>query len=185
MSKITEIRLALSKILASFTAIPTDKETLVIPDDGVIAVDAEVYIEKDDVYEPAPDGEYTLQDGTVVTVVSGRVETMKGPEAAVEAEVAEEPIEEPVAPVEEQEPEPEVDPLADVNERIAGILETMAAIVVRLDNFEKELLVQRETLTKMSQMSAAMSAQIDIERSATVSTGNKQLDEKLKKMFPR
>ena len=87
----------------------TDQGVIAWDGDDDLAVGTEVFVEDEEGNRtPAPDGVYTLTDGTTVTVADGKVAEIVAPEA--EAPV-EEPAEAPEeAPVEaEEEPQPEVE----------------------------------------------------------------------------
>lgn len=193
MSKFTQIRLALSKLIASFSEVHTDKGVLTNPEDGELVEGTELYTEKDGEFIPAEDGEYSLEDGTTFVVVSGRVESITKPEkeeekfSEVPAEPAPvvEPVKEEPAPVVEPEPEPtpEPEPEPVKEEPVDAVKELTSAVEAlsgKLSEYEKQLAAQQELLTKMSQMSAARPAQEEIEHTASPKTGNKQLDAKLK-----
>jgi hypothetical protein len=69
--------------------------------DGIILnydaleVGAEIFIVDETGTNPAPDSEYTLEDGTIITVKDGKIEAITLPEAPVEGEPeTEEPVEE-------------------------------------------------------------------------------------------
>lgn len=195
MSKFTQIRLALSKLIASFSEVHTDKGVLTNPEDGELVEGTELYTEKDGEFIPAEDGEYSLEDGTTFTLVSGRIESITKPVKEEEkfSEVPAEPA--PVvetAPVVEPEPEPEptpeptpehvkeepvANPAMDAVKELTSAVEALSG---KLSEYEKQLAAQQELLTKMSQMSAARPAQEEIEHTASPKTGNKQLDAKLK-----
>lgn len=192
MSKFTQIRLALSKLIASFSEVHTDKGVLTNPEDGELVEGTELYTEKDGEFIPAEDGEYSLEDGTKFTLVSGRVESITKPEkeeekfSEVPADPAnEEPVQEEPVPVVEPEPEPTPEPEPEpVKEEPVDAVKELTAVVEalsgKLSEYEKQLAAQQELLTKMSQMSAARPAQEEIEHTASPKTGNKQLDAKLK-----
>lgn len=189
MSKFTQIRLALSKLLASFSEIHTDKGVLVNPEDNELAEGVALYMEKDDEYVPAEDGEYNTSDGIVLMMVSGHIESIKEPVKEEKFSEVQQPVvaEPPVEPVQEQapiveptpepEPEPQPNPAMEAVEKLTSVVEALSG---KLLEYEKQLSSQQELLTKMSQMSAARPAQEEIEHTASSSTGNKQLDAKLK-----
>lgn len=85
MSKLTQIRLALSKLLTDFGAVKTDKSVLYWYTEEDLKEGIEVYIDADGEYFPAEDGEYTTEDGKVITVVAGKVESIVDPVAEVDA----------------------------------------------------------------------------------------------------
>lgn len=207
MSRFTQIRLALSKMMAQFTDIPTDKATLVTYDASTLEEGVDVYVEKDGEYVPAENGEYVLQDGSVVVVESGIVkevravnkEAFEAVEPVEPAPVAEptepapaEPIVEPVA-----EPEPIITPdpweehkeefnqrFTQYDSRVADLESQLQKAVTAMAEMQRVMTEQQELVTKMSHMSAAQPSTIDIEPAPKSATGNAKLDERLKKMFP-
>lgn len=183
MSKFTQIRLALSKLIASFSEVHTDKGVLTNPEDGELVEGTELYTEKDGEFIPAEDGEYSLEDGTTLIIVSGRVESITNPvkeeekfsEVPADPAPVVEPVKEEPAPI--VEPEPVKEEPVDAVKELTAVVEALSG---KLSEYEKQLAAQQELLTKMSQMSAARPAQEEIEHTASPKTGNKQLDAKLK-----
>ena len=91
----------------------TTKEGIIFWDgDGELAVGDNVFVENEDGERTAaPDGDYTFEDGHVVTVADGKVEAItEAPEAPVEEPEAEEveAAEEEEAPAEDEKPEEDV-----------------------------------------------------------------------------
>lgn len=219
MSKLTQIKLALSKLLSNFST----EGKLTWTEEGPIEVGYEVYTEDSEGnYIPAEDGEYTLGEKTV-KVEAGTVVSIDAPTelSATPEEVVleEQPAAEEVAPEEqsatEEEPAPEVvepvspevkedetpaveeeiassseelaeetpDPLADIRAQVGELAEVVAILVEKVSAIEQEAALTKETLEKMSKMSVAMSAQIEVEKGAVSGTGNPKLDARLQEMF--
>lgn len=206
MSKLTQIKLALSKLLSNFST----EGKLTWTEEGPIEVGYEVYTEDSEGnYIPAEDGEYTLGEKTV-KVEAGKVVSIDLPaaeadstelaaeesteEVVLEEEVA--PEEEPVnsevkedeAPAVEEQPSVELaeetpDPLADIRAQVGELAEVVAILVEKVSAIEQEAALTKETLEKMSKMSVAMSAQIEVEKGAVSGTGNPKLDAHLQEMF--
>lgn len=165
MSKISAMRLQLAKILASFSSVETDKGLLQWPDECEIAVGLEVYVEGEDgSYVPAPDGDYEA-DGKIIKVEDGKIASIEDKEPVVVEELEEE------------------DPLAEIKSKVEDIANVVAALVEKVAEIEAETATTKETLEKMSKMSAAFSAQIDVKSKSVAETGNAALDAKLKEMF--
>lgn len=215
MSKLTQIKLALSKLLSNFST----EGKLTWTEEGPIEVGYEVYTEDSEGnYIPAEDGEYTLGEKTV-KVEGSKVVSIDAPTelSATPEEVAleEEPAAEESAP--EEEPAPEVveeqmsicdssepvspemkedetpaveelaeetpDPLADIRAQVGELADVVAVLVEKVSAIEQEAALTKETLEKMSKMSVAMSAQIEVEKGAVSGTGNPKLDAHLQEMF--
>lgn len=107
----------LAKMLLKLGEVKTDKATLII--EGELEVGKPVFIEVEGEPVPAEDGEYTMEDGTVVVVTEGAVAEIRPVETEpVTIETEEE------APITEPEPEPN----AEVEELKAKIAELEATI---------------------------------------------------------
>lgn len=135
-------------------------------------------------------------------VVSGRIESIKPKESAepepeqveVEAEsevepIVEEPIAEETVPevieevVEQVVEEVVVDPMIETNKRIDELSEVVAKLIEKIGSMESVIAEDKELLAKMSKMSVGIPAPEIVEQPAAYSTGNKKLDDKLRKMF--
>ena len=91
MSKISRFKAALSKMLAVFGNVSTDKGVLAWDGDEDLKAGDAVYIEdQDGERTPAPDGDYATSDAKTIVVVDGKVSEIKDPEAQV-APAPEEP----------------------------------------------------------------------------------------------
>lgn len=226
MSKLTQIKLALSKLLSNFST----EGKLTWTEEGPIEVGYEVYTEDSEGnYIPAEDGEYTLGEKTVKveggTVVSIDAPTelsivlptdtpVVEPEPTFEvvpeqAPVVEEPsgiiinevapaapviaapvIEEPVVeevpaeetPVEQLIEEP-VNPIVEVRSQVTELAGVVSMLSDKMAIIERETALTKEALEKMSKMSVAMSAQIELEKGVVSRTGNPKLDAHLQEMF--
>lgn len=142
MSKLSKVKLELQKMLLQFGSQATDKGTLEYAGES-FEVGTEVYIED----EPAADGDYTLEDGTVIVVAEGRVVEIREPQPEetpveeVPQENAEEVTEE--TPVEEPAPEePEMNltevlqPLVDM---VKGLEQKVMDLEGKIANLETKL----------------------------------------------
>lgn len=83
----------LAKVMAKFSEVTTDKGTLTT--DGELEVGVEVYVEGEDGFEAAPDGEYETDD-KIIVVADGKISEIREKEKN-EDEPVEEPIEEDMA----------------------------------------------------------------------------------------
>lgn len=135
MNKKNFIKLA--RLVAKFAEVSTDKGILIY--DGELAVGAEVVTEDGETPE---DGEYSLEDGTVLVVAEGKVSELREPEVKEE-----EPAEEVSEELEEAVPaeEPAVEPAPEEADKDIKIAELEAKIseyeatIEALNNKIKEL----------------------------------------------
>ena len=87
MSKISRFKAALSKMLAVFGNVSTDKGILAWDGDEDLKAGDAVYTEdQDGNRNPAPDGEYVTSDAKTIVVADGKVAEIKDPEAEVAPE---------------------------------------------------------------------------------------------------
>lgn len=88
-TKLQKIKNLISEMLFEFASVTTDKG-VIYWDEGEIAVEKEVYVE-DETGEKvlAADGEYVLENGTVIKVAEGKVVEIVEPEEEVIEEVVE------------------------------------------------------------------------------------------------
>jgi cell division protein FtsB len=180
--KLNKIRTMLQKVLAQFGAISTDKGLLAYESDGELPEVGEIVaIVDEEGNESKPeDGEYGLEDGTVIVVAEGKVSEIRIPEKPVEEPAQEEPVEaedeEPEAeetPAEEpaqSEPSVSVDEVEALKERIKNL----EAEIARLEEENGEL---KERIAELEKEPAAEPASETFEKVITVEkTGNKKLD---------
>lgn len=153
-TKLQKIKNLISEMLFEFASVTTDKG-VIYWDEGEIAVDMEVYVE-DETGEKvaAADGDYVLEDGTVVKVTDGKVAEIVAPaeetvEETVEPETEEnveaeaENVEENVEPAEETVEEvvenKELDEALAEIERLKAEIETLNAKIKELEDENKAL----------------------------------------------
>lgn len=88
-TKLQKIKNLISEMLFEFASVTTDKG-VIYWDEGEIAVEKEVYVE-DETGEKvlAADGEYVLENGTIIKVAEGKVVEIVEPEEEVIEEVVE------------------------------------------------------------------------------------------------
>ena len=186
MSKLGKLKLELAKLLASFSELKTDKGILSWPVEGEIEIGFDVYVlDENGEYIAPEDGDYVTEDGKTITLANGKVEAITEPET--EAEVEPEPeAEETVEAAEEPVVEPTVEPEAEVVEddgirkEIDALYEVVNQLVKKVAELEGKTNETSETVVKMSKMSAAMSAQEEIETNAIAKSGDSAIDRKLK-----
>lgn len=184
MSKLAKIRLQLSQILASFSELKTDKAILYWPTDEEIREGLEVYVlDENGEYSEAPDGEYADEAGNTIIVKGGKVEsiTPKAEEPAVEETVEETVVAEETPAVEVEAPsgaeEPVPDAIEEVRKEINELYDIVDKLVKKVAELDSRLGESNERLEKMSKMSAANPAEVDIETAgSTAKTNNKTFD---------
>lgn len=193
MSKLGKLKLELAKLLASFSELKTDKGILSWPVEGEVEIGFDVYVlDENGEYIAPEDGDYVTEDGKVITLVNGKVDAITEPETEpAEETVAEETVEEtPVEAAEEPETEPEVESETepaeeapaedDVRKEIDALYEIVDQLVKKVAELEGKTNETSETVVKMSKMSAALSAQEEIETNAIAKSGDSAIDRKLK-----
>ena len=161
MTKLDKIKDALSKVLVQEEVkcgnIGTDKGVLHWEGEETIAVDMEVW-QEDEAGEKiaVENGDYTLEDGTIIRVAEGKVVEIVEKEAEAEEETTEEETTEEEMTeetTEEEEAAPEVDVVA-LQERV----DTLEAQVAELTA------VLEEIVGKMSKMSMALPAKKEVKK---------------------
>lgn len=188
MSKLGKLKLELAKLLASFSELKTDKGILSWPVEGELEIGFDVYVlDENGEYIAPEDGEYVTEDGKTITLANGKVEAITEPETETEVEPEPEPeAEETVEAAEEPVVEPTVEPEAEVVEddgirkEIDALYEVVNQLVKKVAELEGKTNETSETVVKMSKMSAAMSAQEEIETNAIAKSGDSAIDRKLK-----
>lgn len=133
----------LAKMLLKLGEVKTDKETLVI--EGEIEVGKPVFVEVEGEPAPAPDGEYTTEDGTVVVVAEGMIAEVRTPVEEEKPEEQAEQLEDEETPAEE-ESTTEIDELKAEIERLNAVIaekdaeiETLKAEIADKDGKVEEL----------------------------------------------
>jgi hypothetical protein len=188
MSKLGKLKLELAKLLASFSELKTDKGILSWPVEGEIEIGFDVYVlDENGEYIAPEDGDYVTEDGKTITLANGKVEAITEPETEAEVEPEPEPeAEETVEAAEEPVAEPAVEPEAEVVEddgirkEIDALYEVVNQLVKKVAELEGKTNETSETVVKMSKMSAALSAQEEIETNAIAKSGDSAIDRKLK-----
>lgn len=132
----------LAKMIMKFTEIKTDKETLII--EGELEVGKTVVIETEEGPVEAADGEYTLEDGTVIVIEGAVITEIRGVD---EPEVKE--VIEPLAEEEKVVDEPENTENDELKARIAELEAIIAERDARIAELEAEL-VEKDEKLKMS-----------------------------------
>ena len=136
-------RLKLAKMIMKFGEVETDKGTLIY--EGDLAVDTEVFVEKEGEMVPAEDGEYTVED-KIYVIENGKVIEVK------EVEV-EEPAEEPT----EMEDDKDVK-IAELEAKIAELEAQIEEKDAKIAELEAQITEKEEQL----QMSVAKPAHKEV-----------------------
>lgn len=192
-TKLNKIKLALQKLIAeSFAQVSTTKGIIAWDSDTELpAVDDVVYaLDEEGNQIVAEDGEYGLDDGTVIVVSEAKVteirEPEKGEEEPVEEpstpeaeETTEEPVEEPQNEEEEPKNEETEEPAAEetveeqIDERDARIAELEGAVAER----DARIAELEARIKELEEKPAAESATEEFKSVNKIeSTGNRKLD---------
>lgn len=154
----------LAKMLMKLAEIKTDKETLII--DGEIEVGKTALIETENGPEPAADGEYKLEDETVIRIVEGVIteiiEVEKEPEAP-------EVLEEEVKP--EETPDPRIEELEARIKELEVVIEEKDT---RIAELEAEIAGKTEEL-EAANAKLRLSVEEPITKKIDISKDNKAL----------
>ena len=141
----------LKKMLLSLSEIPTKEGIVLITDSDNLEVGLEVFVDGDAGLEPAPDGEYTVDDNIVV-VEGGKI-----------VEIKEKPLEQPVeTPVEtpmqnEEKPEEKMEepietpidtPMEPSIEELKNLIEEQKTMIETLKSENETLKAEIEDLKK-------------------------------------
>lgn len=161
MKKIDKMKMFFRNLLTQFGAVNTDKGQLIWNGNEDLKEGMDVFVEdadNDDLeYQPAENGDYTTEDGKIITVVDGKVAAITDPKAEVAEQANEEtPAENEDAPAEMAEETPAVENPTNEGE------ETDTEAIVELRKEVNELYARmdamEEMLRKLSEKPAAMSA---------------------------
>lgn len=143
MNKKNFIKLA--RLVAKFTEVVTDKGVLIL--DGELAVGEEVVTED---AENVEDGEYTLEDGTVLVIKESKIAEIKPDEeepeeeAPVEEELEETPAEEPEAA------DPKDEKIAELEAKVAEYETKIAELENKIKELEDAAEAPKEEGIKLS-----------------------------------
>ena len=133
----------LKKMLLSLSEIPTKEGILLITDSDDLEVGLEVFVDGDAGLEPAPDGEYTVNE-SIVVVEGGKI-----------VEIKEKPLEQPVetpetieTPMQEEE-KPEEKPMENPEEPMEeSTIDDLNSIIEEQKSMIENLKSENETLKK-------------------------------------
>lgn len=185
MGKLEKIKAELAKLLIKYSVVKTDNGILNYEGEDLVA-GMEVYVEDAEGEKvAAADGTYTTEDGKVITVKEGKVESIVDPVAEVDAveeePVEETPAEEPTEEVTEETPAEENVEMEDVNEAIENIRKEINELYKLVDSILEKIGETRdeadERLSKLEKMSVAKPAAEEFEQISTPKkTGDAKLD---------
>lgn len=179
MSKLSVIKAKLAAILAQMSVVKTDKAVLEYDGEDLKA-GMGVYVSNENGERtPAEDGEYTTEDGKIIVVKDGMVESITDPiaevdgadeepveETPVEEVPAEEPkVEELEEPVAEEPKETTEDAIAKIREEINELYKLVDSILDKIGETRDEADAR---FKKLEQMSAAKPAEEVLEGSTEI-----------------
>lgn len=179
MGKLEKIKAELAKLLIKFNAVKTDNGVLNYDGEDLVA-GMEVYITNEDGDKIlANDGDYTTEDGKVITVKNGKVESIVDVNAEVDAVV--DPVTETEDNKETQEVVEDEVKMEDVSEAIENIRKEINELYKIVDSILEKVGETRdeadERLKKLECMSVAKPASEEFEQiTTTKKTGDAKLD---------
>jgi hypothetical protein len=152
-------------------------DLMITSQDDTLVVGSEVFIQDQDGNNvPLTDGDYTLDSGEVITVVSGKIEGIvtTNPEAPVEAavEAPEAEVESPEAEAPAGEEVPEEDKPSTSEEEMKKLMERVTKCEKMLEEMAKEKSAMEQKLSKIS--GEPVKASISVEPTEFKSVENKK-----------
>lgn len=157
MSKLTQIRLALSKLLAEFGAVKTDKNILYWYSEEDLRAGMDVYFEVDGEYTPAEDGDYVTEDGKTIVVKEGRVDAINDPVAEVEAAEDPEVTTDGVT-------ETETDAIDAIHREINELYDIVEKLIAKVAELESHHTEVEKKVEEMSSQPAAEPVEDEIKK---------------------
>jgi hypothetical protein len=166
MGKLDVLKAKLAKILLSLSSIKTDKGILEYEADELrVGIDVFATDENGE-RKPIEDGEYTTEDGTIITVKDGKVDTIievveepTEEEPVAEEEMEEEPTEEPVEEPTTEEEE-KVDEIAEIKKQIEELTAMVEDILNKIGEKVNET---EERLSKIEKMTTSKPIEEEME----------------------
>lgn len=137
--KMSKLFKTIRKAFVSFAEVKTDKGVLSYAGEEDIKIGDEVFVENEEgEVVPAADGDYTVEDGTVIVVVDGKVAEIKEKEEETVEETVEETKTEEAEEMEEEvvEETVEEEPKDDVIDALKAEIETLKS---EIDAIKKTL----------------------------------------------
>lgn len=166
MGKLDVLKAKLAKILLSLSSVKTDKGILEYEADELeVGVDVFATDENGE-RKPIEDGEYTTEDGTIITVKDGKVDTIievveepTEEEPVAEEEMEEEPTEEPVEEPTTEEEE-KVDEIAEIKKQVDELTAMVEKIMEKIGENNTKV---EERLSKIEKMSVSKPIEEEME----------------------
>lgn len=160
MNKLQKLRMFMRSVLSQFGEVVTDKGLLNWDGNEDLKEGMQVFIrdvESEDLeYETAPAGNYTTEDGKIITVnVEGKVESIEDPKAEVAEEKVEEMAEEKTEEMAEEVKEEVENP---TNEGEETDTEAIVELRREVNELYARVNAMEDMLRKLSETPAAMSA---------------------------
>ena len=134
----------MAKAILKLAEIATDKETLIV--EGELEVGKPVFVETEEGPVEAADGEYTVEDGTVIVVEAGVITEIRPVEMVPEEEKPVEEMEEEAPEAPENEPDPRIAELEAEIEALKKEIEEKDAKIAELEG----TVAEQEEKLKMS-----------------------------------
>lgn len=176
--KLSKIKSLLQTALMQFGRLSTDKGLISYESDNELPeVGESIYlVDEEDNETLAEDGEYALEDGTVIVVAEGKCSEIVIPQTSIDGIPEEEPKnEEPIAAEEtetstEPDGESDAEKIANLESEIARLEEENGQLKARIEELENRI-------AELESKPAAEPATEEFERTVTIEkTGNKRLD---------
>lgn len=133
----------LKKMLLSLSEVTTKEGVVLITDSDNMEVGLEVFVDGDAGLEPAPDGEYTVDDNIVVVEGGKIVEIKEKPIEQPIEEPVETPIENPMENMEKPEEKMEENPMENPEE---PTIEELKTLIEEQKTMIETLKAENETL---------------------------------------
>lgn len=181
--KLEQIKMKLAQMLLQMATIKTDKAILEY-DGEEMAVDVAVYVvDENGERIVAEDGEYVTEEGKTIVVADGKVAEIKEKEEeekpAEEEEVTEEVEADEEVTEEEKPTEETVDEIAKIKEDIAKINDILNSILEKMGKNADEV---EARLSKVEQMSASKTIELEFEAIKGMKNRDAKIDTKLKRV---
>lgn len=146
-TKKNNMSMNLRKVFVLMRDVVTDKAVLLWDGDEDLKAGDDVFVEEEGERKPAPDGDYTTEDGKKIVVVGGKVAELIDPEAEVAPEEAE--VEAAEEPAEEPEAEPEAPAESVSREEFDKLAQQVADLKAALDALTTANEQMREANTQL------------------------------------
>lgn len=171
--KIKNLMLELLASVEKFGQVTTDKGVIRWEGEEDIKVgDAVTIVAEDDTETPAAEGDYTTEDGTVIKVAEGKVTEIVEPTEEQTEEQPEDEVEaEGDAPAEEEKPE-EVDPFAEILDKLDALDKRIAALEDNLTKSETEMSAVKADVESLKKTPAEKS----VKKMSKVSTSERGIE---------